>query len=282
VSVQLSITPNERVRFRVRHEDADMAVVDKPARLVTQPGKGHERDSLLNGMFARWGAQLQNLGKARDFGLLHRLDRQTSGLLIVALRPRAYDALRRDFEARRVRKFYWAITAKTPGRASGIIRRPILEESDDKKLARISSAGKPALTAYRIIGTSTTAGIAAAALECRPVTGRLHQVRVHLDSIGCPILGDELYGSKAIKAAAPRLALHAHRLVFTHPVTGERLDVRSPWPRELAALLRRLGIPRPDGSTSADGRHEVGGDAIGQEEPGVGEAPAAGGGIDEE
>jgi 23S rRNA pseudouridine1911/1915/1917 synthase len=281
--MQLSIPPNERIGFKVRHEDQDVVVVDKPARLVTQPGKGHERDSLLNGLFARYGAQLQNLGRARDFGLLHRLDRQTSGLLIVALRPRAYDALREAFATRRVRKYYWAVTAKTPRKESGVIRKPILEETDDKKLARIAPAGKPAVTAYRVVARSTVGGIEAAVVECRPVTGRLHQVRVHLDAVGCTILGDELYGSKAVKAAAPRLALHAHRVVFAHPVSGETIDVRSPWPMELRRLLRRLDLPIPADAPSADRAHEVGGDGIGDEEPGVGEAPAVeGGGLEEE
>ena len=119
------------------------------ARTPTQPGKGHERDTLLNGLFAAFGPQLQNLGRARDFGLLHRLDRQTSGLLIVGLRPRSYDALRGQFEKRAIKKFYWALASRTPKKPSGVIRRPILEEADEKKTARISSAGKPSVTAYR-------------------------------------------------------------------------------------------------------------------------------------
>jgi 23S rRNA pseudouridine1911/1915/1917 synthase len=278
--MQLSIPPNDRVTFKIRHEDADVVVVDKPARLVTQPGKGHERDALLNGLFARYGAQLQNLGRARDFGLLHRLDRQTSGLLIVALRPRAYDALREAFATRRVRKYYWAVTSKTPRRESGVIRKPILEETDDKKLARIAPAGKPAVTAYRVVARSSVGGIEAAVVECRPVTGRLHQVRVHLDAIGCTIMGDELYASKAVKAASPRLALHAHRVAFAHPVSGETIDVQSPWPLELRKLLRRLGLPLPVAAPSGDRAHEVGGDAIGEEEAGIREAPP--GGLEEE
>lgn len=274
--MQLSIPPNERVTFKVRHEDEDVVVVDKPARLVTQPGKGHERDSLLNGLFAKYGPQLQNLGRARDFGLLHRLDRQTSGLLIVALRPRAYDALRVAFATRKVRKYYWAVTAKTPRSGSGVIRKPILEETDDKKLARIAPGGKPAVTAYRVVSRSSVGGIEAAVVECRPVTGRLHQVRVHMDAIGCTILGDELYASKAVKAAAPRLALHAHRVAFAHPVTGETIDVRSPWPAELRKLLSRLSLPFPAEAKSADDGHEVAGDGVGDEEPGIAESPPDG------
>lgn len=219
-------------------------VVEKPPGLVTQPGKGHTHDTLLNGLFAieGLGAKLQNLGKARDFGLLHRLDRETSGVLVVGLRPRAYDALRADFAERRIKKFYWAVAAKGPAHESGVIKKPILEVEEGQKLARISSAGKPAVTAYRVLERS----VGGALFECRPVTGRLHQVRVHLASIGCPILGDRVYAPKAAAEAARRVALHAHRLSFTHPVTGEVVDVRTKWPQDLRYLLKRHGLKRPD------------------------------------
>jgi 23S rRNA pseudouridine1911/1915/1917 synthase len=270
--MQLSIEPNERITYKVRYEDDDLLVVDKAARLVTQPGLGHQNDTLMNGLFAAYGARLQNLGKSRDYGLLHRLDRQTSGLLLVALRPHIYDALRQAFENRRIRKYYWAVTARAPRKESGIIRRPILEAVEDKKLAKISSAGKPALTAYRVVQSTLRATL----VECRPVTGRLHQIRVHLEAIGCPILGDDFYAPKAVAAAAPRLALHAHRLVFKHPASGQTVDVQSPWPRDLSPLLRRMNLDKPTVDPSADRAHEVGGDAVGDEEAGVGESPEAG------
>jgi 23S rRNA pseudouridine1911/1915/1917 synthase len=260
--VQLSIPPNPRIVCKVRFEDEDLLVVDKPARLVTQPGLGHETDTLMNGLFATHGQRLQNLGRMRDFGLLHRLDRQTSGLVLIALRPRAYDALREAFETRQVRKYYWAVTARAPKKASGLIRRPILEVTGTKKLARISAAGKPALTAYRVLQDSPRAAL----LECRLVTGRLHQIRVHLESIGCPILGDDFYAPKAVVAAAPRLALHAHRLVVQHPGTGKTIDVHSPWPKDLSPLLRRMLLEKPKAVSSAEAGHEIGSDGVGDEE----------------
>lgn len=242
----LSIEPSQYVTFKVRYEDADLLVVEKRAGLTTQPGKGHQTDTLLNGLFARYGTALQNLGKARDFGLLHRLDKETSGLLVVALTARAYDALREAFEKREVRKFYWAVCAKAPSKEVGVIDLPLVETTATKggqKLARISrAAGKPAQTAYRVLETSPTAAL----IEARPLTGRLHQVRVHLDAIGSPILGDDFYASRTIAQAAPRLALHAHRLVFTHPVTGATVDTTSPWPADLRRTLKRFGLHRPD------------------------------------
>jgi 23S rRNA pseudouridine1911/1915/1917 synthase len=270
--VSLSVEPNPDIVVKLRYQDDDVLVVDKPPRLVTQPGKGHETDTLLNGLFAQLGPVLQNLGRSRDFGLLHRLDRQTSGLLIVGLRTRAYDALRAQFEARRIRKFYWAIASHAPKKPSGVIRRPILEETDEKKTGRISSAGKPALTAYRVLNIGTVGARPAALIECRPVTGRLHQVRIHLDSIGCPILGDDLYGPKSVMSASPRLALHAHRVIFEHPVSGATIDVRSPWPKDLNPVLKRMGLTRPQ--PSADGAHELAGDAVRDQDAGIAERPA--------
>jgi 23S rRNA pseudouridine1911/1915/1917 synthase len=245
----LSIEPNELVTYKVAHEDDDVLVVVKPARVVTLPGKGHDRNTLLNGLFARYGNKLQNVGREREFGLLHRLDRETSGLVMLALRPSAYDHLVAMFKERKVAKFYWAVVQDAPDRPSGVINRPIAERNLRKggkfgplmKVARISGSGKPSATAYRVLQASRHGAL----LECRAITGRLHQLRVHLDAIGCPILGDDLYGPETVRDASPRLALHAHRVAFPHP-NGKVLDVRSAWPQDLKGLLQRLGMTRPD------------------------------------
>lgn len=256
---QLSIEPSEHVTYKVRYQDEHVLVVGKPPGVVTTPGKGHDFNSLLNGLFHAHGERLQKLGKARDFGLLHRLDRGTSGLVLVALTVAAYDGLRASFEERAVSKFYWAVVKQAPKKVKGVINRPILEFSGKapgdprtKKLAKIAASGKPAVTAYRVLAASA----AGALLECRAVTGRLHQIRVHMDSIGCPILGDDFYGPTAMREAAPRLALHAHRIVFVHPVTGEKVDVKSPWPSDLRALLKRMSLPRPDEMPSATAKSD--------------------------
>ena len=238
-----TIEPNDRVVYKVRHADDDVLVIDKPAHVVSTPGAGHDRGSLLNGLFATYGKQLQNLGKDRDFGMLHRLDRETSGLLIVALRPNAYDTLRKMFEAREIRKFYFAVVAGVPKQTSGVIRRPINEVKEmrdrrELKIAKISGSGKPATTAYRVLDSSPAASF----LECRAVSGRLHQLRVHLESIRCPIFGDDLYAPPAIARGAKRLALHAHRIAFEHPVTGLPIEVESPLPADITRLVSRLGM----------------------------------------
>lgn len=258
----LSIQPNEHVAFKVLHEDDDLVVVEKPARLVTQPGLGHESDTLLNGLFAKWGTKLQNIGRERDFGLLHRLDRETSGVLIVALRAKAYDAMREAFAERKVRKYYWAIVATTPEPASGVIKLPIAEfegtvggrRGKSKKLGRVSSAGKPAVTAYRVLDSNHLGAL----LECRAVTGRLHQIRVHLEAIGSPILGDGIYAPRGLAGASPRLALHAHRVAFTHPTSGEKVDVTTGVPTDLKGVLKRLGLKKP-GRTGGPAEAEAAG-----------------------
>jgi len=279
--VQLTIAPNEAVTFAIAYQDEYVVVVEKRSGLVTQPGKGHEGDSLLNGLFAHHGSALQRLGKARDYGLVHRLDRETSGLLVIALTAEAYDGLRDQFANRLVKKFYWALTSKVPSGGAeasakrarrapsatgadgiehavdpdteqivGIINKPIAEveskQQGGKKLARIAPPpiGRPSVTAYRVLQVARGGSIAAL-VECRPLTGRLHQVRLHMQAIHCPILGDGLYSPASIAGAAPRLALHSHRLGFTHPVTGKTIDVRSDYPKDLRPLLRRLGMDLP-------------------------------------
>jgi 23S rRNA pseudouridine1911/1915/1917 synthase len=251
----LSVQPNERITYKLVHEDADVVAVVKPSGIVTAPGKGHDTNSLLNGLFAAYGPRLQNIGRERDFGLLHRLDKFTSGLVVVALTKSAYDAMREAWMGRNVAKYYWAVVRGVPKTDKGVISRPIAEYNGRspgdvrlKKLARISSAGKPSVTAYRVLASTHTGSL----VECRAVTGRLHQVRVHMESIGCPILGDELYAPLGVRDAAPRLALHAHRVVFPHPTTGETLDLKCGWPSDLRGLLKGLGLPRPDLAPAKD------------------------------
>lgn len=277
----LSVQPNDQVTYKVRYEDEHLLVVVKPPHVVTAPGLGHEDDSLLNGLFSVYASKLQRLGKARDFGLLHRLDRETSGLLVVGLSIEAYDAMRELFETRNMAKFYWAVTRYPPNKPAGVINRPLIEHKANRKgksmkLSKISSAGKPGVTAYRTLDHNANGAL----LECRAVTGRLHQLRVHLSSIGCPILGDDLYAPISMQAVAPRLALHAHRVAFNHPITKVKVDVRTPFPQDLKSLIKRLGLHNPTVAKpkdapvgSVEGGHEVQGDAVGDEESLIGEDP---------
>lgn len=249
------IQSNARVTFSIRHQDDDLLVVEKPARVVTQPGVGHQHDTLLNGLYAQFGEQLQQLGSARDYGLVHRLDRETSGLLVVALTSNGYDGMRTLFEQRKISKYYWAICHKAPREPSGVIKKAIIDQLKRKdrytsiKYASISSAGKPAVTAYRVLASNNMGAL----IEARPITGRLHQVRVHLDLIGSAVLGDRQYGPQLVRKAAPRLALHAHRIAFDHPITGERIDIETRFPRDLKNTLNKLKLPSPDAIETPEG-----------------------------
>lgn len=244
----LSVQPNERITFRTVFEDEHLLVVEKPSGVVTHPGVGHERDTLLNGLFAHAGARLQNLGEKRDWGLVHRLDKETSGLVMVALTAAAWESLTGQIRARSVGKFYWAICRQSPRPDEGVIRLSLTEQVlrtgryTAVKVAKVSRQGKPAMTAYRLIEASELAAL----VEARPITGRLHQIRVHLHAIGCTVLGDDHYGSHAARGRSHRLALHAHRLTFEHPAGGEPLDLRTRFPKDLRPVLKRLGLHRPD------------------------------------
>ncbi|MGC9259019.1 MAG: RluA family pseudouridine synthase [Phycisphaerae bacterium] len=236
---------NATVKFDTVYVDTDLLVISKPSGVVTQPGLGHVKDTLLNGLFAQYGRQLHQLGPRRDWGLLHRLDRQTSGLLVVALRPETYDALRRDFEQRRLDKQYLAIVAGQPDPAQGVVQARLKEIHTTIKKVIISRSGEPAVSAYRVL--SATA--AAALVEVRIKTGRLHQIRAHMMFLGTPVLGDDIYIPDGLSAGklprAPRLCLHAWKLRFQHPSEKQWREFIQPPPADFLTVLHRLALNLP-------------------------------------
>ena len=256
-----SIKPNPNVRIAIAYEDADVLVVEKPAGMVTQPGKGHTTDSLLNGVFAlkngSMGKLLHNQGVRRDFGLLHRLDRETSGLLVIAKMPSAYDQLRRDFEARKVDKDYLAITAGIPAPAQGVVQARLKEVQVPNpagygsiKKVVVTRQGQEAISAYQVMSQvrGKTDAAPAALVRVTIKTGRLHQIRAHMMFLNCQVLGDDLYAAPAdavnVKAYPhpPRLCLHATRLGFKHPTEGKWVHFKMPLPADLAAYAKKLGL----------------------------------------
>jgi 23S rRNA pseudouridine1911/1915/1917 synthase len=239
--MEYSVQPNDHVAYEIRFADDDLLVVEKPPGLVTQPGKKHEHDSLLNGLFCDYGNLLQNLGESRGWGLLHRLDKETSGLVLVALRVRAYERLLAQFKKRQVKKTYWAIVMGSPRPTQGVIQKPIAEIVGQTKRAVIKRDGQQAITAYRVIQSAEKVSL----IEALPKTGRLHQVRVHMVAIGHPIVGESVYADRADLPAVPRLCLHAAALSFVHPTSDHRMEVLSPWPSDLQKTLKRLGLDPP-------------------------------------
>jgi 23S rRNA pseudouridine1911/1915/1917 synthase len=237
----------EDIPLRVVHEDADLLVVDKPAGLVVHPGAGTAAGTLVNALLHRV-KDLSGIGGVLRPGIVHRLDRGTSGLLVVAKNDAAHQALARQFASRSVEKEYRAVVLGRPRRAAGTIEAPIGRDPVHRKRMSVRAAGgRAARTSYAV----AEALDGAALLRVHIHTGRTHQIRVHLASIGHPVLGDAVYGGRRVPASASarlrealagldRPALHAARLSFTHPATGERLSFESPLPDDLARLLERL------------------------------------------
>jgi 23S rRNA pseudouridine1911/1915/1917 synthase len=224
------------------HEDADLMVVDKPAGLVTHPAPGHWRGTLMNGLLHRH-PDAAALPRA---GIVHRLDKDTSGLMMVARSEPAYERLVASLAARRVsRRYLAAVEGRVPPRFD--VDAPIGRDPRDRlRMAVVASGlGKPALTRVERLAVSTGESL----IECRLETGRTHQIRVHLAHRGHPLVGDLTYGGRARDGFA-RQALHAWRLGVEHPRSGVPLRFASGVPPDLAALLDRLGLPVPEAAES--------------------------------
>jgi len=239
--------PNSSLPLEIVREDEEILVVAKPSGQVSLPGMGHTSDSVQNAAMAHAEAALGRLGADRDFGLLHRLDRASSGLLLFAKTSRAYDQLREDFARRRIRKEYLAVTAATPVRGEGVVRQPLAEvRLQDRKVARPEPGGSPAVTHYRVRSRGR-GGVAL--VECRIETGRLHQIRAHLSSLGAPLLGDLVYARRepdgrasAARQADREILLHAWRLGFQHPATGKPALVECRPPDRFRQACREKGL----------------------------------------
>jgi 23S rRNA pseudouridine1911/1915/1917 synthase len=219
----------EEVAFDVMYEDAHVAVVSKPAGVVTHPGAGETGATLAAGILHRWPA-VRGVGGENRWGIVHRLDRDTSGLMAIALTAEAERGLRAAIKARRVSREYLAMVHGVPATPTGTIDAPIGRDPTRPTRMRIDPSGRGAVTHFRVEEDLGEMTLLRVTLE----TGRTHQIRVHLATIGLPIAGDRVYGKAA---GSPRVFLHAARLVFEHPVTGEPIETVSPLPPDLAAAL---------------------------------------------
>jgi 23S rRNA pseudouridine1911/1915/1917 synthase len=226
------------VEVVVRHEDADVVVVAKPAGLVVHPGAGHPGGTLVNGLLARY-PELAGVGDPARPGIVHRLDRDTSGLLVVARTSAAYEGLVEMLAAHDVERRYDALVWGLPAAPRGVIDAPIGRSVRRPTRMAVREGGRAARTAYEVVGTFREPELAR--LECRLETGRTHQIRVHLQAIGHPVVGDAAYGGQRAAIAIDRPFLHAGGLRFAHPVTVVPVAVQEPLAPELAALLDHLG-----------------------------------------
>jgi 23S rRNA pseudouridine1911/1915/1917 synthase len=231
----------EEVPFAVWYEDDQVAVVEKPAGMVVHPGAGQATGTLAAGLLARWPG-LEGVGQTDRWGIVHRLDREVSGVLVVALTVPAYETLTESLARRSVARHYLALAWGDFDSATGTIDAPIGRDPRYPARMKVQVEGRPSRTHYRRTGHWSQEGLSM--LEVRLETGRTHQIRVHLASIGHPVVGDRVYGRPGPPGVDPlRVWLHAAHLDFDHPVTGERISVDSPLPEDLQASLDALGQP---------------------------------------
>ena len=233
-------------------EDAELIVLNKPAGLVVHPAPGNPDRTLVNALIAHCGPDFTGIGGVRRPGIVHRLDKDTSGLMVVAKTAPAYEGLARQFAARTVERTYWAVVWGVPAPKRGEIAGNIgRSPRNRKKMTVLRRGGKPAATRYRVL--RTLAGSRASLVECRLLSGRTHQIRVHMASQGHPLLGDPLYGRggesrlRALPEAARgtvkalgRQALHAKTLGFQHPITGDVRRFSSVLPGDMKGLITIL------------------------------------------
>jgi 23S rRNA pseudouridine1911/1915/1917 synthase len=254
-------TPAQAIPLEILHEDAELIVVNKPAGMVVHPAAGSPDGTLVNALLAHCGDSLSGIGGDRRPGIVHRLDKDTSGLIVAAKTDRAHQALAAQFEARTVTRRYLAVTHGIPDpadpRLRGIhgvswegevlaIRTGLARHRTDRQRQAVTEGGRHAVTRVRVLERFHGAAL----VECRLETGRTHQIRVHLAHVGHGLIGDPVYGGRRklpaaapgadAAAAFPRQALHAETLGFEHPVTGERLAFSVPPPADLSALIAAL------------------------------------------
>ena len=228
-----ALTP-ERLPLAIVYQDDDLLVIDKPAGIAVHPGSGRPNGTLANALLGL-GTSLSAGSEPRRPGIVHRLDLDTSGLLVVARNDAAHAALARQFAERTVKKTYLALLSQPPRPAEGVIDAPIARDLSDRQKMSVREGGRHARTRYSTLGLWRGRALVAA----QPETGRTHQIRVHFAAIGAPVCGDETYGGAP--GPAPRMWLHAWRLRLRRPSDGATLDLEAPPPPALTAPLPDLG-----------------------------------------
>jgi len=249
----------ERIPLNVVYEDAEIIVIDKPAGLVVHPAAGHAAGTLVNALIAHCGDSLSGIGGVKRPGIVHRLDKDTTGLMVVAKTDRAHQALAAQFADHGregpLQRGYLALVWGVPDRPKGTIEAPIARDPRSRDKMAVRAGGRRAVTHWQVLERypGKDAKPVASLLACRLETGRTHQIRVHLAHIGHPLMGDPVYGTgfkskaaqlnpsaRAALAGLGRQALHAYLLGIEHPMTGQRLEFRSELPPDLVRLRHSL------------------------------------------
>ena len=257
-TVAVSLRPPEPIEalpqnipLDIVYEDGDVIVVNKPKGLVVHPAPGHPDGTLVNALLYHCGGTLSGVGGALRPGIVHRIDRDTSGLIIAAKNDFAHQALSAQLQDHSLARTYACIALGRFREDAGTVDAPIGRHPADRKKMAVVPNGRPAVTHWEVLerfsacpGPGGIQNRTCARLRCRLETGRTHQIRVHLSYIGHPILGDTVYGAKKPVPGLTGQCLHAAGLRFVHPRTGEAMELDCPLPEEFRAQLRRLGSMR--------------------------------------
>jgi 23S rRNA pseudouridine1911/1915/1917 synthase len=253
----------EAIPLAILYQDEALLVLDKPAGLTVHPGAGQREHTLASALLHASAGRLSTVGGPDRPGIVHRLDKDTSGVIVVARDDAAHRHLARQFHDRTVKKTYVALVEGGPREDHGVVDAPLGRHPRDRKRMAVVEGGRPARTRFRVV---ERLGRRAARVECEPETGRTHQLRVHLKTLGCPLLADATYGRRdrftgadagltgpaAERVLLARHALHAWRLSLDHPRTGARLTFEAPPPADLRAAIEALrdsaGAPGPPSS----------------------------------
>lgn len=242
VVIQEEVEPEieaEDIPLDIIYQDDDIAIINKPAGLVTHPAIGNMTGTLVNAMLNEW-SQINDM-EDEDYrhGIVHRLDKDTSGVMIIAKNMEALENLKAQFQARTVDKRYIAMLERTPNTPEGRIEAPIGRDPRQRKRMAVQRDGKPAITEFAVLDNSFRDG--ATLVEFKLLTGRTHQIRVHAAFIGCPVVGDRVYGFRKQRSNKfKRNFLHASVLAFEHPRTGERVTFEAPLPPILEDFMKKL------------------------------------------
>ncbi|MFY9287664.1 MAG: RluA family pseudouridine synthase, partial [Alphaproteobacteria bacterium] len=231
------------IELDVVFEDKDLLVINKPAGMVVHPAPGNRDQTLVNALLAHCGKSLSGIGGVARPGIVHRLDKDTSGLMVVAKNDAAHQALTAQFSDRSLSRIYQAVVWGAPTPKTGKIEVPIGRHARDRKKQAVTSRGKTALTYYTVLENFSLASL----VECKLATGRTHQIRVHLAHIKHPVIGDPVYGANKTRMKGneelctfPRQALHAAQLQFIHPRSKKSLRFLAKLPKDMADLLKAL------------------------------------------
>lgn len=228
----------ESIALEIIYQDDDVAVINKPAGLVVHPGSGNESGTLANAILARWPAIGESGGEEQRAGIVHRLDKETSGLMVIAKTAVAREKLMAQFQNRTVDKEYVALLERVPKTQTGRIEAPIGRDPKQRKRMAVLRDGKPAITEFSVMQEGFKEG--QALVRFKLLTGRTHQIRVHAAFIGAPVVGDRVYGFQRQRLRLKRLFLHAVRLCFDQPTSGQRLCFETPLPLGLQNLVEKL------------------------------------------